>query len=665
MPCTATSSSFQSVRVRSLALYGLLLAALTLPVAQAHGQLPDVLRLPFGHWGLHAGNDPECAQPVAPSCTTEVMKFEDWSGAAGQWQRIDVALPADLQATPQLGLLVQGEYPVYEVYVNGQMLGSSGNFARHRGPQYATQIFSFPSSLARNGHVLIAIHALGVHTSNHLEGFVPTLAPLSWIQAVGDQDKLRYLSSSWLHYLCFLAMFGSGIVFFLLLAVNPQAHEYFWLGVRLCSLLMFRLSELSSVIDLSVSSNVAQFVNGFFNATGALVSIEFVFSFLGRPVPKAFRAVQILGLTNGLVLLLVLPLPHSLFTAVARFSDGIYVHHPAIAGTLLSAMSFFLLVPVCFKSKLPEMRWIGAATLFFAVVESNRMLGFLHLPNIPQDFFWRGLDVDMRAIANLLFAMVMLVAMTFRLRRIQDRNRNIEQEMAAARSVQQVLIPDQLPSIPGLTIESAYLPAQEVGGDFFQILPIANLENNPEKPIAFIVLGDVSGKGLKAAMTVSLIVGTLRTSARQCNSPAELLGEVNRSLVGRSDGFATCLALMVEPSGNLTLANAGHPNPYLNGTEIHTEANLPLGLAENIHYSEITLQLPTNQTCTLVTDGVVEATSATTRELFGFDRTQAVSRQPASSIAEAARVFGLGAPQADDITVLTIARVPAASPVMA
>jgi serine phosphatase RsbU (regulator of sigma subunit) len=191
------------------------------------------------------------------------------------------------------------------------------------------------------------------------------------------------------------------------------------------------------------------------------------------------------------------------------------------------------------------------------------------------------------------------------------------------------------------------------------------LENNPEKPIAFIVLGDVSGKGLKAAMTVSLIVGTLRTSARQCNSPAELLGEVNRSLVGRSDGFATCLALMVEPSGNLTLANAGHPNPYLNGAEIHTEANLPLGLAENIHYSEITLQLPTNQTCTLVTDGVVEATSATTRELFGFDRTQAVSRQAASSIAEAARVFGLGAPQADDITVLTIARVPAASPVMA
>ena len=113
---------------------------------------------------------------------------------------------------------------------------------------------------------------------------------------------------------------------------------------------------------------------------------------------------------------------------------------------------------------------------------------------------------------------------------------------------------------------------------------------------------------------------------------------------------------MVAPSGKVTLANAGHPNPYLNGVEIPTEPNLPLGLSLDVTYSDITLQLPADQLCTLVTDCVVEATSATTRELFGFDRTQAISHQSASSIAEAARTFGLGAPQADDITVLTIAR---------
>jgi len=257
------------------------------------------------------------------------------------------------------------------------------------------------------------------------------------------------------------------------------------------------------------------------------------------------------------------------------------------------------------------------------------MMSFLGLPSLAQDIYWHGLDIDLRGLSNLLFAIVMLIAMTFRLRRIQDRNREVEQEIAAARSIQQILIPDHLPSVPGLLIESAYLPAQEVGGDFFQILPIPN-PANPEKPSAFIVLGDVSGKGLKAAMTVSLIVGTLRTYAEFYSSPAELLAGVNRRLHGRGDGFATCLALMVTPSGRVTVANAAHPNPYLNGKEIPTDPNLPLGVTLDVVYSELTLQLEANQSFTLVTDGVVEATSATTRELFGFDRIQAISAQPAS-----------------------------------
>jgi serine phosphatase RsbU (regulator of sigma subunit) len=277
---------------------------------------------------------------------------------------------------------------------------------------------------------------------------------------------------------------------------------------------------------------------------------------------------------------------------------------------------------------------------------------------------WGSLDFDMRPLAYVLFATVMLIAMTVRLRRIQDRNREVEQEIAAARSVQQILIPDQLPHIPGLSIESAYLPAQEVGGDFFQILPIPN-SANPNHPAAFVVLGDVSGKGLKAAMTVSLIVGTLRAFAETYRSPGELLTGLNRLLHGRGDGFSTCLALMIEPDGKLTIANAAHPNPYLNGAEIQTEPNLPLGLSLDTTYSELVLHLDPDQLCTLVTDGVVEATSAATRQLFGFDRTQSISTQSASAIAEAVRAFGIGALQADDITVLTIARVAVPQPALA
>jgi serine phosphatase RsbU (regulator of sigma subunit) len=120
---------------------------------------------------------------------------------------------------------------------------------------------------------------------------------------------------------------------------------------------------------------------------------------------------------------------------------------------------------------------------------------------------------------------------------------------------------------------------------------------------------------------------------------------------------------MIQPDGKLTIANAAHPNPYLNGAELHTEANLPLGLASDITYSEISLQLDPDELCTLVTDGVVEATS-TTRELFGFDRTQSISNQSANAIAQAAQSFGNGAPQADDITVLTIARIAVAQPAL-
>lgn len=642
------------MRIRTL--IGLALAALSLAAAApAPAQQPGVLRLPWNQWQMHIGDNPQCAQIDATGCALQPLVFEASSGRPNQWQRIEVTLPAELQSAPQLGLLIQGNYPVYEVFIDGHSIGGSGSLATRQGPQYSGKIFSFPSSLARQGHLVIVIHSLGILTAIRMNGFEPAIASLDRIEFVRNQDTLNYLSSSWLHYLCYTAMFGAGFVFLLLFSVNTRLHEYFWLGARLCTLPMFRLGELASVVNLSMPTWPAFAIYSICNATGALFSIQFIFSFLGRPVPKTFRAIQLL---NGLYVvwaLLLLPWPSSVFFPLAKIIESPYLYNAAMTGMLLSALSFLFLMPFCLKSKLPEMRWIGAAALLFAVEESNRMISRMGLASLTQDIYWHGLDIDLRGLSNLLFAIVMLIAMTFRLRRIQNRNREVEQEIAAARSVQQILIPDQLPTIPGLRIESAYLPAQEVGGDFFQILPLLN-SADPQKPSAFIVLGDVSGKGLKAAMTVSLIVGTLRTYAEFCSSPAELLAGLNRRLQGRVDGFATCLALKIEPSGKLTLANAAHPNPYINGVEILTEPNLPLGISLDVAYSELTLQLDPDLACTLLTDGVVEAASAATHELFGFDRTKAISTQSASSIAEAARTFGLGAPQADDITVLTVTR---------
>jgi hypothetical protein len=255
-------------------------------------------------------------------------------------------------------------------------------------------------------------------------------------------------------------------------------------------------------------------------------------------------------------------------------------------------------------------------------------------------------------IATLYFWVTLLVIIVLRTVRLAREKAEITAEVEAARTVQQVLIPDFLPQIPGLRVETAYLPAQQVGGDFFQVLPIAD-------GAAFIVVGDVSGKGLKAAMTVSLIVGALRMYAESCTSPGELLAGINRRLHGRHAGYATCLVLKITPAGDVTIANAGHPNPYLDGAEVSTDSNFPLGLTLDVKYAETRLHIDPAQSLTLVTDGVVEATAATTRELFGFDRTQAISRHAANAIAEAAHAFGIGAPQSDDITVLTVARTAA------
>jgi phosphoserine phosphatase RsbU/P len=230
-----------------------------------------------------------------------------------------------------------------------------------------------------------------------------------------------------------------------------------------------------------------------------------------------------------------------------------------------------------------------------------------------------------------------------------QRQSALEQEMRNARAVQQVLIPDKIPSVPGFKIESVYKPAGEVGGDFFQILPTA--DNG-----LLVAIGDVSGKGIPAAMTVSLLVGTLRTLADYTLSPGEILAAMNQRMLARSrGGFTTCLVMRVNSDGSITAANAGHLSPYRNGEEIEIANGLPLGLTPDADYAETKLQLEPQDVLTLLSDGVVEARNQA-GELFGFERTRSIAQEPAEAIAQAAQRFG----QEDDITVVTLTMLPAA-----
>jgi serine phosphatase RsbU (regulator of sigma subunit) len=126
---------------------------------------------------------------------------------------------------------------------------------------------------------------------------------------------------------------------------------------------------------------------------------------------------------------------------------------------------------------------------------------------------------------------------------------------------------------------------------------------------------------------------------------------MNQRMLGRNNGgFTTCLVLTVSSAGILTAANAGHIPPYVNGRELLLESGLPIGIAAGVKYPENTVSLLPDSRLTFITDGVLEATNPTTKELFGFDRAVAVSTQPAEEIARAAQQFG----QEDDITVLTL-----------
>ena len=231
--------------------------------------------------------------------------------------------------------------------------------------------------------------------------------------------------------------------------------------------------------------------------------------------------------------------------------------------------------------------------------------------------------------------------------RLEVEKAALDTELAAAREIQRLMVPEELPPTPGYAIESIYRPAAQVGGDFFQVIPLGADQT-------LVVIGDVSGKGLSAAMIVSMLIGMLHTISRISQDPAEILTELNNRLYERKHGgFVTCLAVRLDPTGRVVLANAGHLPPWLNGSEIAFTGSLPLSLTNSAVPEKVIVEMQAGDRLTLITDGVVEARDAE-GALFGFDRTQALLRQQAVPLvlAEAAIHHG----QDDDLTVISILR---------
>jgi PAS domain S-box-containing protein len=244
----------------------------------------------------------------------------------------------------------------------------------------------------------------------------------------------------------------------------------------------------------------------------------------------------------------------------------------------------------------------------------------------------------------------------------QERQR-IEQELRVARLIQQTLLPKSLPGLPGYDMAAYYQPAREVGGDFYDFLEI-------EDGCLGLVVGDVSGKGVPAAIVMA-ITRTMLHAAYRLGSPApgEILQQVNNILHPDipPNMFVTCLAAILNSrTGRLQYANAGHDLPYLrhaSGVSELRATGMPLGLMPAMSYEQKEITLEPGESILLYSDGLVEAHDSQ-REMFGLPRMQEfVGAHPGgaslidSLLAELEQFTGEDWEQEDDIVLLTLQRL--------
>lgn len=247
----------------------------------------------------------------------------------------------------------------------------------------------------------------------------------------------------------------------------------------------------------------------------------------------------------------------------------------------------------------------------------------------------------------------------------QERER-IEQELRVAALIQQTLLPKELPGLAGWEIDAYYQPARAVGGDFYDFIPM------PDGRLG-LVIGDVTDKGVPAALVMATTRSTLRASAQRLDDPGAILADTNEVLVREIPPamFVTCLFGVLEPgSGKLTFANAGHNLPYVRsgGEVIELRATgMPLGLMAGMDYEVQTAILQADATMLLSSDGIAEAHNPE-GTMFGFERLMALVGSTSSAEALMAAILtdldrfcSEGHEQEDDVTMVTVRRLPSAA----
>ncbi|HLK65740.1 MAG TPA: PP2C family protein-serine/threonine phosphatase [Bryobacteraceae bacterium] len=581
-----------------------------------------------GDWKFSSVDNPAFAQPGFDDSSWRSVQLPsnpDLFTRTPAWLRRTVTLAPN---APRNNLVVTlgTIQDVYQVFVNGVQIGASGDFEDFSHASVPRpRSFPIPAAIATGGAprpITIAIRAkraLFLPPQYRLRDTGPylitTATQTPWHEGERLLDRQwRSFSLHWLLCGLFAAFSAISVIgwwterrrtellWFSAFATAHAVIFYYLVTMLLPAAEISLRGRFSDPLEILICLLYVIFAQFALVATGVRSKWPYWFLWAGclatQPVP-ILPYIWALGLTSGVVMFHLRRQWSSISAEDRTFRIVL------LAGGVDSAANWVSI----FVGATRDQIWIGD----YVIARSN--------------LFW------------CLLALTLLVLLFRRGARDRSERERLSGELAAASAIQRLLLAQPALVDPTLSLEARYLPAQEVGGDFYLVIGGEVL-----------LAGDVSGKGLKAAMVVSLLTGVLRERSER--NPGELLRLLNRALHGQTEGgFVTCCAIRFEPGGQLRVANAGHLAPYLDGRELPIPAGLPLGIATGIEYSESAVMFAADATLTVVSDGVVEATSAN-GELFGFERTAQISMKPAGGIAEAARAWG----QNDDITVVTVRR---------
>jgi hypothetical protein len=546
---------------------------------------------------------------------------------------------------------------VYQAYANGELLGSFGNFSSQRPVAYYSQpkMFLLPQTgTAEHGVTLELAFRVWMEPNSLISqpdaGGFHTTPVIGEASAVNAAYQLRWLELVRAYafrvlegfvYLVLAAFVLSLILF------DRDDPVYRWI-----SAVFFILSLNNFMAGVGswtqwVSYLVPQVSQDVFLTPMAFAGWVMVWwVWFRRRKPTWFpQAVGVL-----LVLLMLSnALGEDIFFSVVPHPVAAVFHVVSLVIRLVFLLLMILIVVSSTRREGLEGYLVLPAVILLGISRFNSELGVLH---VRLSWFPFGVQMGLSNIANMLLVLALGLLLLRRLTHSVREQRRMALDVKQAQEVQQVILPQARSIFPGLAIESEYRPAREVGGDFFQIIP-------HKDGSLMIVAGDVTGKGLKAGMLVALLVGAVRSTVELNNDPEFVIKAMNRRLIGRGDSQATCQAMRIDPDGLVTLANAGHLPPYLNGHPLEVEGSLPLGVLPEADCTVLCFKLVDGDRLVLLSDGIAEAIDAN-GQLFGFDRVHQLlqTRLSATELANAAQSFG----QEDDISVIYVTRMAAMAP---